>query len=281
MSRRNFYQILGVSTDASLEEIKKSYRALALKLHPDKNPNNTEALHQFRVIQEAYEILRSKEKRTEYDRTLNLKKPQEHLKKPAGPLAEVRDLKYALALTLEEMVFGTEKTIRFMRKRDSTDEAHEMKVVVPEETWHGQKLRIKGAGDGSLGKAGDLFIHIHEKPHPMLSVHERNLKVTAPISLQTAILGGQIFVPSLRKIFELKVPAGTPSGALLRLQGKGLPRTAQFPAGDLLVQVVVEIPQQLTAEQKAYFKNLESLHLKTPLIDDYERTLQQLKSRTP
>ncbi|MBX9768834.1 MAG: hypothetical protein K2X47_16295, partial [Bdellovibrionales bacterium] len=153
------------------------------------------------------------------------------------------------------------------------------KIVVPEETFHEQKLRIKGAGDGSLGRTGDLFVHIHEKKHPLLEMHGRNLKMIAPISLQTAILGGQIQVPGLRKTYELKIPAGTASGTLLRLQGKGLPKNTSAAAGDLLVQVVVEIPQHLTNEQKTYFKNLESLHLKTPLIDDYMQALQQLKSK--
>lgn len=279
---------MGIPTDASLDEVKKAYRNLALKLHPDKNPNSSEALHQFRSVQEAYEVLRSKESRAQYDRSngIHQKAAQEPASSrtpadssPTTPGASARDLKYTLFLTLEEMVFGAEKTIRFVRKRNQGEEAHEMKIVVPENTFHDQKLRIKGAGDGSLGRMGDLFVHIHEKKHPLFEMHGRNLKMSAPISLQTAILGGQIQVPSLKKNQELKVPAGTPSGTLFRLQGKGLPKTDKFAAGDLLVQVVVEIPQHLSNEQKTYFKNLESLHLKTPLIDDYMKTLQQLKSK--
>jgi molecular chaperone DnaJ len=126
-----------------------------------------------------------------------------------------------------------------------------------------------------MGRFGDLFVHIHEQKHPLLEVHGRNLKMIAPISLQIAILGGQIQVPSLRKVLELKVPAGSASGTLLRLQGKGLPKTDNAAAGDLLVQLVVEIPQNLSAEQKNFFKTLESLHLKTPVIDDYRKALKR------
>ncbi|MBX9769517.1 MAG: molecular chaperone DnaJ, partial [Bdellovibrionales bacterium] len=147
-------------------------------------------------------------------------------------------MKYTLVLSLEEMVFGAEKTIRFMRHRDHAEEPHEMRIVVPPETFTGQKLRIKSAGDGSKSRFGDLFVHIHGKKHPLLEVHGRNLKLTAPVDLQTALLGGEIQVPGLKKLFELRIPAGTQPGTILRLQGKGLPKTAHSPAGDLLVQVV-------------------------------------------
>jgi molecular chaperone DnaJ len=309
---KNFYALLGVSENSTDEEIKKAYRKLALKLHPDKNPGDKRAEDKFKEITQAYEILGDLKKRKQYDNELRAAAAfQQHRRKPHDAAAESppffedfkeesfqetfsdlfgdlfggkqskrgtrgADLKYNLMLSLEEASLGAEKTISFVRKRGNVDETAKIAVMVPAGVRNGQKLKLRGEGDVSAsGVAGDLFVITSIKPHPLFVVEDTSIKLDYPLSLTEAVLGGEVRVPTLTGTVGLTIPPQTTSGKIFRLKGKGLPNLSGSGSGDMFVRILVDIPQGLSAKQKELLKQFESETYS--LKDDFYRKLGLLK----
>lgn len=337
---RDYYEILGVSRNATLDEIKRAFRKLALECHPDRNPGDAQAEARFKELSEAYSVLSDEEKRRRYDRMGHAAyqagrgdNPYERV--DFGSISEILegifgdffggrraraggDIEHDLEITFEEAALGAEKTITIFRQHpcDACDgtgakpgtkvgrcpacggrgevryqrgffsvsrpcaacggtgkriespcptcggdgmvpKAEEMLVKVPPGVEDGSIRSVKGAGErGRGGVAGDLHVRIRVKPHPLFTREGADVKVTVPISFPQAVLGAQIDVPTLEGKVKMRIPAGTQSGKVFRLRGKGIPVLGGYGKGDQLVKVIVEVPEKISKRQRQLITEL-------------------------
>ncbi|HTB63035.1 MAG TPA: molecular chaperone DnaJ [Opitutales bacterium] len=339
-TRVDYYELLEVTRESSGEEIKKAYRRLAVKYHPDKNQGDKTAEEKFKEIGHAYEVLSDDQKRAAYDRfghaafqgggggagggTGGFHDPMDVFREMFrgsgfedmfGQSGQQRggDLRYDLEITLEEAAAGVEKEIKYRRaaqcdacngtgaepgsKRQTcptcrghgqvisqrgffsvrqacpschgqgtlierpcakcrgagrVEETTKLKVRVPPGVDSGQKLRSNAGGEaGGPGVAtGDLYIFLHVREHELFQRDGDDLHTTIPIKFTLASLGGTLDVPTLTGKAQLKIPAGTQSGTLLRLRGRGMPSLRGSEHGDQYVHVEIEVPKKLSNEQK-------------------------------
>ena len=303
----DYYEVLGVKKDSSTQDIKKAYRKLAMKYHPDRNKGDKEAEEKFKKLSEAYAVLSDPEKRKEYD-TFGASGFQQRYSQEdifrgfdlgdilkefglggmgggfrassgqgspfetfffhgGGPGAggasyrttqqpvQGSDLTYELSVSLNEVLSGSEKTIS-LRRENKTEN---VSVKIPKGIKAGQKLRLAGKGSSSPygGPPGDLFLIMKEQPHPVFTREGNNLIVEQRIPFSKACLGSEISVKSLEgKELKVKVPAGIQSQSKLRLKGHGLPAGKTGSRGDVYVKITVDVPQDLTNEQKKLIKEL-------------------------
>jgi len=298
MPEKDYYKILGVDKSASDTEIKKAYRKLAMKYHPDHTKNDKSAEEKFKQVSEAYAVLSDAEKRKQYDQFgssgFHQRFSQEDIFKgfdfsdvfrefgfggsgssggrrggarfsfggnsPFGNFqqqAPVKgsDLVYELPLTLNEVSSGTEKTISFQHKGRS----EKITVKIPKGMISGKKIRLAGKGEASPygGPAGDLYIQSKVMEDPVYRCEEYDLYVERKIKTTEAILGTSISVPTITgKELSLKIPAGTKHKTKMRLSGHGLPHMQGKAKGDLYVIIDVNIPNQLTPEQRKLIDKL-------------------------
>lgn len=340
MSKRDYYEILGVDRDASESDIKKAYRRLAMKYHPDRNPDDDAADEKFKEASEAYEILADADKRAAYDRFGHAGvDPQSGMgggfgAGGAGSFSDIfsdvfgdifgggrgpggaqrgADLQYTLELDLEQAVRGDSISIKVPTLvacetcggdgaaegstpqpciecagagqvrvsqgfftlqqtcprcrgrgqiitdpcrpcggRGVQEETRTLSVKVPPGVDTGDRIRLGGEGEagGQGGPAGDLYVQIAVREHPLFTREGRHLYCEVPISFPDAALGGELEVPTLDGRVKLKIPAETQSGRLFRVRGKGVRPVRGGETGDLLCRVVVETPVKLTGEQK-------------------------------
>ncbi|QSR85639.1 molecular chaperone DnaJ [Methylacidimicrobium sp. B4] len=351
-SSRDYYEILGVAKGASAEEIKKAYRKLALKYHPDRNAGDRAAEEKFKELSKAYEALSDPERRAAYDRygpaafeaqggatSAGFHDPFEIFKEVFGgsglfgegvfgSLFEEAfgvggnkrsrqergaDLRCDLEIDFEEAALGCEKQIAFPKldvcsacggsgvapgsSRKACPTCHgqgqvrvtrgfltvaqtcprcqgtgavverpcascrgegrvkqtaEMSIKIPAGIDDGYRLRLAGYGErGSAGgPAGDLYVVVHVRRHEVFERQGNDLYCDMPISFVQAALGGEATVPCLVGKATLKIPAGTQSGQVFRLRGRGVADVHGRGIGDLLVRVAVEVPTRLNAEQR-------------------------------
>ncbi|MCY3946141.1 MAG: J domain-containing protein [Anaerolineaceae bacterium] len=277
---RDPYKVLGVSRNASDEDIKKAFRRLAKRWHPDANPDKPEAEARFKEISVAYEILEDPEKRKLYDRyghnfaniagngaagaghaqgfdDATLQEILEGLfgSSGRGPgrarPSRGQSIERPLAINLQEAWSGASRRIRHGGR--SID------VSIPRGARDGTKVRLAGGGepDPFGGPPGDLFLIIEVLQHGRFKRDGDNLEVEVPLDMFTALLGGEVEVPTLSGSVRLKVPPGTQSGRRFRLSGRGMPllrRKDQF--GDLLARVRITVPTRLSAEQRRLAEEL-------------------------
>jgi len=307
MEYKDYYKILGVDKHASQADIKKAYRKLAVKYHPDKNPGDKETESRFKEINEAHEVLSKPEKRKKYDelgqnwnrfeqgRAYSGNDPfagfgprggqsfhsGEDFQSafggfgssgfsdffeaffgsrgtPHGSQGQVgnfgfkgQDFRADLQLTLEEAYHGVTKVIQLQDEK--------IRLTIKPGAYHGQVLRIKGKGGKGSGKNnhGNLMVTVQLMPHQSFERIGNDLKVNHQISLFDAVLGGETEVKTMDGKIKIKIPAGTKNDKTLRVKGKGMPAYGKpNQSGDLLVQLQVQIPENLTAEQKALFEKL-------------------------
>lgn len=359
MSRkRDYYEILEVERSSSEEEIKRSYRKLAVKFHPDKNPGDHEAEERFKELGEAYDVLMEPQKRAAYDRYGHAAFQQGGMGAGGGfhdPFDLFRevfgagggsggifdhffggggggsdssgrqrgsDLRYDMQITLEEAAFGAEKEIE-IRKLDAcetcdgsgaqkgskavtcptcrgrgqvvasrgffqvaqtcpqchgsgqtiekpckschgdgrVEKTSRVKIKVPAGIDSDSRLRSSGGGEAGLrgGPSGDLYVVLHIKEHDVFVRDGMDLRCEVPLPFTTAALGWEIRVPTLQGAVNLKIPAGTQSGAVFRVRGQGMPALQSSARGDILTHVQVEVPTRLNHEQREALEKFSEL----------------------
>src|ERR687891_583275 len=252
---KDFYKVLGVDEKASKEEIKRAYRKLAQKYHPDANKGDETAERRFKEISEAHSILSNDEKRKEYD---ELRRYAGAGGSPFGFRPRERrgqDLETEAHLSFEEAVEGS-----------TFELANGTRVRVPPGVSDG--ARIKVAGKGGPGPAGsppgDLYVRVRVADHPLFKLlRNGDIEVPLPITIAEAALGAKIQVPTLDGVVTLKVPAGTRSGKVLRVKGKGGAR-AGGTRGDLLARIEIEVPQKLSRRERELLEEFGREHKHSP-----------------
>jgi molecular chaperone DnaJ len=269
---KDFYKILGVDKKASADEIKKKYRSLARDLHPDKNQGNTALEEKFKAVSEAYDILSDSKKRAEYDEARSMFErggfraptgggqnyqdgdfgdifgggnPQDIFANlfggggRRGP-RKGSDLQTESTITFKESVFGT--TLDLKLNTDGNG-PQSISARVPAGVNDGAKIRVKGKGAPGEAGPGDLFIQLQVKPHAIFSRKGENLTLTLPVTFAEAALGADIKVPTLAgDDVTVRLAAGTPTGRVLRVKGRGIKKGAII--GDLLVTIEVQVPRK-------------------------------------
>ncbi|WP_089729177.1 molecular chaperone DnaJ [Candidatus Thiosymbion oneisti] len=347
MSKRDYYEVLGVSRNASDSDLKKAYRRLAMKYHPDRNPG-AEAERRFKEAKEAYEVLNDPKKRSAYDQFGHAGVETSGGFGGAGDFGggsfsdifgdvfgdifgsggrsrgrrvhRGADLRYDLSLTLEEAVAGKEIKIRvptlaecqfcggsgakpgtsaktcptcggggqirmqqgffsvqqtcpqcrgqgtvieehcsYCRGEGRVQEQKTLSVKVPAGVDTGDRIRLSGEGEPGEqgGPPGDLYVQILVKEHPIFTREDNHLFCEVPIGFVTAALGGELQVPTLNGKVMLKIPAGTQTGKMFRMRGKGVKPVRGGIIGDLICRVVVETPVNLTERQKELLRELD------------------------
>jgi molecular chaperone DnaJ len=346
MAKRDYYQVLEVSRTATEVELKKAYRRLAMKYHPDRNPNDPTAEEKFKEAKEAYEVLTDDQKRGIYDQY-----GHEGLQSRGGgfggggadAFADIfgdvfgdifgggrrggrsqvfrgADLRYELELDLEQAVFGHTTNIEFATlgecetcsgsgaaagSKATTCDAcggagqvrmqqgffsvqqtcprckgrgqvisqpcdtclgqgrvrrkKTLSVKVPAGVDNGDRIRLSGEGEGGRngGPAGDLYVEVRVREHPIFERDGAHLHCEVPVSFVTATLGGTVEVPTLGSHMSLKIPEETQSGRVFRLRDQGVKPVRGGAAGDLFCRVVVETPVNLTDEQRDLLRKFE------------------------
>ncbi|MCD8415491.1 molecular chaperone DnaJ [Tenacibaculum dicentrarchi] len=343
MAKQDYYEILGVSKSATQAEIKKGYRKMAIKYHPDKNPDDKSAEEKFKSCAEAYEILSDDNKKARYDQYGHaaFDGPQgggggfggggmnmDDIFSQFGDIfggggrqrqARVKgsNMRIRVKLTLEEIATGVEKKVKVRRKVQaegvtyktcttcngsgqqmrvsntffgrmqqavtcsSCQGAGEMldtkpsgsdaqglivkeetvSINIPEGVTEGVQLKVGGKGNEAPGKnsiSGDLLVLIEEIPHENLKREGSNIHHDLYINFSEAVLGVSKEVETVTGKVKIKIEAGTQSGKILRLKGKGLPSIEHYGTGDFLIHINVWTPQELTKEQRKFFEQMQS-----------------------
>lgn len=278
--KRDYYEVLGVSRDADDADIKRAFRELARRHHPDVNPGDAVAEDRFKEANEAYAVLSDPKSRVRYDRYGHAGVDRgdtggfgsvidafddiigDILRRRRGK-KRGRDLRYTLELSFEEAAFGTSKSIRIPDPRDNPEgprREREFTVEIPPGAKDGAVKMLKGEGEPGQGgaSAGDLHVIVRVKPHPVFTREGHDVWCEVPISFPQAALGTLIDVPTLDGKVRMRIPEGTQSGRVFRIRGKGMPRGANPSAlrGDQLVRVVVETPTNLTDRQRQLLEEL-------------------------
>ncbi len=357
MSKKDFYEVLGVNRDASDDDIKKAYRKLAMKFHPDRNPDSKEAEEKFKEAKEAYEILSDGQKRAAYDQYGHAGvDPQAGMGGGGfggGGFADAfsdifgdifgggqgggrggrsnvyrgSDLRYNMEITLEEAARGVERQIKipaheecdvchgsgakpgteaktchtcngqgqvrvsqgFFSIQQTCPTCHgsgkyipdpcrnchgtgrvqttkTLAVKIPGGVDEGDRIRLSGEGEPGVngGPHGDLYVVIHIKQHSVFEREGNDLHCEMPISITAAALGGEIEIPTLDGKARISIPAGTQSGQVFRLRGKGIKGVRSAVTGDLMCHVMLETPVNLTSRQKELLREFEQISQDEP-----------------
>jgi DnaJ-class molecular chaperone len=262
--KRDYYTVLGLTRDASEADVKRAFRELARKHHPDVNPDD--GGEAFREINEAYAVLSEPESRARYDRWGHGGDESSGLGAVVDAAQEMfneilrrrrgkqkgADLRYTLEVTFEESAFGAEKTIRVGGREHA--------IVVPAGTKEGVLKTLKGEGEAGKGgaPAGDLLVNIRVAEHATFRREGLDVHSEHAITFAQAALGAVIDLPTLDGPVKMRVPAGTQPGRMFRVRGRGIPQASgkNAPRGDHLVHVQVEVPTELTARQRELIEEL-------------------------
>ncbi len=187
------------------------------------------------------------------------------------------DLRYTLSISLEEAAAGCEKVISFLRHSGTKEENAKLSVTVPAGVKENQKLKLTGEGDASnAGASGDLYVIIQIQDHLLFKREENDILLELPVSYIDAILGTSLEIPTLSGRVLIKIPPGTHTGQSLRLKNKGLPKIGGFGSGDMLIKVLVDTPQEISAVEKELLNKLSQSASETPLIKEYKEKVQKL-----
>ncbi len=194
---------------------------------------------------------------------------------PKSRASKGADLRYSLNLSFEEAAQGCEKTIHFIRVRNNTEESAKLIVTVPAGVKQGQRLKLRGEGDGGMnnGPSGDLFVVINIQDHSFFKREANDCILELPMTFTEAILGSQVEIPTLTGKASLKIPPGTRTGQTFRLKGKGFTKVGGFGAGDMLVKIIVDTPDEVTKEQRELVEQLNQLIGETPMVRSFKEKM--------
>jgi molecular chaperone DnaJ len=350
MAKQDYYEVLGISKSASQAEIKKAYRKMAIKYHPDKNPDDKSAEEKFKLCAEAYEVLSDDNKKARYDQYGHaaFDGPQgggsgfggggmnmDDIFSQFGDIfggggfggfgggggqrqARVKgsNMRIRVKLTLEEIANGVEKKVKVRRKVQAegvtyktcttcNGSGQQMRVTntilgrmqtattcgtcqgageiiskkpngsdaqgliikeetvsinIPEGVTEGVQLKVGGKGNEAPGKnsiPGDLLVLIEEVQHETLKREGSNIHYDLYINFSEAVLGISKEIETVTGNVKIKIEAGTQSGKILRLKGKGLPSIERYGNGDFLIHINVWTPQELTKDQRKFFESMQ------------------------
>lgn len=378
MAKEDYYKLLGISKDATEAEIKKAYRKMAIKYHPDKNQGDKAAEEKFKEISEAYEVLSDKNKRTQYDQFghaaftsggrsthgfsgSGFHDPMDVFsqffgggggggssffedlfgggggsQRSASSAVDGADLRYDMEIDFEDAVYGADKKVTIPRmsacdKCKSTGcepgsgrktctrcggsgqvalsqgifsirqtcpscqgageivekpckqcrgsgrvrTEKKLQIHIPPGVDTGSRLRVSGEGESGLrgGRTGDLYVFIHVRKHDLFHREGNDIICEMPIPYSIATLGGVVEVPTITGKAKMKIPPGTQSATILRLKGKGVPALRGGARGSMHVKVFVEVPDNLSREQKSLLEQFDaSLNAKnSPLKTEFEK----------
>lgn len=362
MAKRDYYEILGISKSADAAAVKKAYRKLALKYHPDKNPDDPQAEQLFKEAAEAYEVLSSPEKRQRYDRF-----GHEGVRGGAGGFGggmsmddifsqfgdifggafggggfsqggfgggrrrvfKGSNLRIRVKLDLHEVLNGAVKKIKVNKLVEAEGVTYDtcktckgtgqvtrvantilgqmqttstcpscngigktvdkkpagadanglirkeevMSIDIPAGVEEGMQLNIRGKGNAgpASGVPGDLLVVIEENEHPKLKRNGQNLHYDLYISFIDAVLGGSYEIPLVEGKAKITIDPGTQSGKLVRLRGKGLPHVEAYGKGDLLVNINIWTPQELSKEERKILENFRESENFAPNVNHSEK----------
>ncbi|UNY97929.1 J domain-containing protein [Zhouia spongiae] len=295
----DYYKVLGIDKSASEADIKKAYRKLARKYHPDVNPNDQESKQKFQQINEANEVLSDPTKRKKYDQYgkdwqhadvfEEAKKNKAHQSSYGGgrsyqhySSADFGDDDFSEFFS---SMFGgarssrrhqakfrgqdydatlqlTAKDAYTTQKQILTVNGKKIRITIPAGVENGQTLKIKGHGGEGVngGPKGDLYITFNITPDNRFRRIGADLFAEQPIDLCTAVLGGDVIIDTFSDQVKLKVKEGTQNGTKVRLKGKGFPiYKKDGEFGDLYITYKVELPEKLSSEQRALFTQLSKL----------------------
>ena len=288
----DYYKILGVDKKASEEDIKKAYRKLARKLHPDLNPKDKEAHQKFQQINEANEVLSDPEKRKKYDQygkdwqhaeQFEQQRNSQSRSKTTGSSSFSGESDEDFSSFFESM-FGTSDRSRQTKFRGQdynaelklslpeimvthqqtlTVNGKNIRITIPAGVENGQVIKLKGYGAPGVngGPSGDLYISFSIAGHTVFKRSGNDLFTTTSIDLYTALLGGETTIDTLSGKIKLKVNPETQNGTRIRLKGKGVPLyKKEGETGDLYVTYEIKLPTNLTAQQKELFEQLSKLN---------------------
>lgn len=288
----DYYKILGIGKKASAAEIKKAYRKLARKHHPDLNPNDKEAEKRFKQINEANEVLSHPENRKKYDSYGKDWKHAEEFEKARQRDQSQRTYRSSGSSQYSEEDFsdffgsmfgGRERSQRSVKfrgqdfqatlhlnledvyhthKRTLTVNGKSIRLTIPAGVKNGQTIKIKGYGGEGIngGPKGDLHITFDIENHTKFKRDGSNLYTNVDLDIYTAILGGEVVVDSFEGKVKLKIAPETQNGSQVKLKGKGFPvykKDGQF--GDLIITFQLKTPVNLTSKEKELFKQLAKL----------------------
>jgi len=376
MSKRDYYEVLGVSKTADGDEIKKAYRKLAVKYHPDKNHGDKKAEEYFKEATEAYQVLSDPQKRRKYDQYGHSAFADgaggwsnanfsgfEDLFEGLGGFGDLfedlfggrssrrggkkvyrgDDLRYNISITLEEAAFGCDKNIEYQRYDKCAEcngsgsqpgsksvtcrscggagqisqrqgffsfsrtcptcngegkvitspckkcnglgmnaQNRKISVKIPAGVESGQQLKVRN--EGNVGKNdgpyGDLYVFISVEEHKQFTRHNNDLIMQAAITYPQAVLGDEIFIETLdKKQLKLKIPAGSQSGKIFKIKGKGVPDIHGYGVGDLLIEIVVAVPTKLSQDEKELIMKLNDLYKAKPMemTGEHKSIIERLK----
>jgi curved DNA-binding protein len=277
MQYKDYYEVLGVPRGAEADAVKRAYRKLARKYHPDVSKEKN-AENKFKEVQEAYEVLRDPEKRAAYDQLGRDYRPGQQFRPPPdwsqrfghGDSQRFSDLNGFsdffsslfggaagggtppdadaghLDVTVEEAFAGTKRRVML----NEGGRSRSVDVQVPAGVSEGQSLRISGTGGRS-----SLIFRIRVRPHVLYALQGKDVQIELPLAPWEAALGAKVAVPTLGGTVELTVPAGAQSGQKLRLRGRGFPGT---PKGDQIVSIKLVTPAAQSAEAKEAYERMKS-----------------------
>ena len=290
------YEIIGVAPSASADDIKKAYRKLAKKLHPDLNPGNKKVEQQFKELSAAYDLLSDAAKRARYDRgeidASGAERPdrpfyRRYAEGRAGAKYQdfsidedsfVDDLfsnlfrqqqrrsERSMHLRGADVTYVAE--VDFVeaavgaKKRLMLTDGKTLDVTIPPGTEDGQTLRLKGQGLPGTGggTAGDAYIEVKVAPHPVFTRQGNDVHVELPVTLPEAVLGATVTAPTIDGPVSLKVPPDSNTGSQLRLKGKGILDRASGKRGDQYVRLKVVLPDRTDPELRAFLEKWSAQH---------------------
>ncbi len=193
------------------------------------------------------------------------------------------DLRYTITISFEEAATGSEKTISFVRQRSGREETAKLAITIPSGVKPGQRLKLRGEGDAppAGNQLGDLYVIVNVAEHTLFKRVENDVHLEVPMNFADAVNGVIVEIPTLTGKASLRIPAGTPSGQIFRLKGKGFPSVGQGGAamGDMLVKVLIDVPRDLNDDQRELLKKFAASVRPGPMVKSFQEKVDRTKKK--